>query len=263
MIRIRDGRFVWGAFALACAATLLVGCGSGVPAEGFRVEVVPADAYVSRSQAASFLVTVERDEGFSGPIALALTSGPVGIAATGTVDAGANEGELLVTVGSDVSLGPAVLHLVADGRASGGAALRENVDFVVIILDETRPTRYLIDAAGSSPPAEIYEEVVVPDEGSPWLLELVVLGGTLVLDPDGSYQHLLTLDTWKDGSIVGRNRWADHGVWMEVRAGMTFTSTWIDGHAFTGTRSGSDVALAFDLHPFVGTHAVVELVFGE
>lgn len=134
---------------------------------------------------------------------------------------------------------------------------------MLTVLDETRPTLYLVGAEGSPPPVAIYEEIAAPNDASPWLLELVVLGGALVLEPEGTYGHLLTIDTFKDGRIVGRSRWADHGVWTEGGAGLVFTSTWIEGHAFTGTRSGSDVVIAFDLHPFVGTHTAVELLFAE
>ena len=105
--------------------------------------------------------------------------------------------------------------------------------------DNTGPARsgdrYIVETAqGSAPPAIIATwntgGGTQLDSGSVFLV-----GDTLQLDADGHYRESAWLEGRSGNILLGRQRWADHGVWTRSGDALHFESEYLENVAFDAT----------------------------
>jgi hypothetical protein len=115
----------------------------------------------------------------------------------------------------------------------------------------------LATAAGAPLPALVAEQVLATEGGEPTTLRLFVTEGTLVLCPDGRYEHRYTVEGYVDGQLVARDVLRDRGTYVVEGDGFSFASIVIENLSFTGTASADGTELQIDLAPHTGTPSVV------
>jgi hypothetical protein len=120
----------------------------------------------------------------------------------------------------------------------------------------------LATAAGAPLPALVAEQVITIEGGEPTTLQLFVTEGTLVLCPDGRYEHRYTVEGYVDGQLVARDTLRDRGTYVVEDDGFSFASILIENLSFTGAASGDGVELQIDLAPHTGTPRVVGFRYG-
>ena len=105
--------------------------------------------------------------------------------------------------------------------------------------DSTGPAktgdRYIVETAqGSAPPAIIATwntgGATQLDSGSVFLT-----GDTLQLDADGHYRESAWLEGRSGSILLGRQRWADRGVWTRSDDALHFESEYTENVAFDAT----------------------------
>ena len=92
-------------------------------------------------------------------------------------------------------------------------------------------TYILHSAAGQQAPAVIHSLI---DETSGELIELVVLGDTLELKPDGTYIQRAQMEVRIHGQRAGRSRWTDRGFYALEGSAVHFDSDYLQHVAFSG-----------------------------
>jgi hypothetical protein len=92
-------------------------------------------------------------------------------------------------------------------------------------------TYILHSAAGQQAPAVIHSLI---DETSGQPIEVVVLGDTLELKPDGTYIQRAQIEVRIGGQRAGRSRWTDRGFYSLEGSAVHFDSDYMQHVAFSG-----------------------------
>ena len=108
-------------------------------------------------------------------------------------------------------------------------------------------------------PVTVFEGMVEDPEGD-FHLRVLATGGSLVLAQDSTYEHEVRFESYVDGSLSGRPRWADRGQWRARGDTLHFDSDYIGGLAYRGVSRDRSVTVLQDL---VGEGTTAEYPFRQ
>ncbi len=135
-----------------------------------------------------------------------------------------------------------VLRLLVGTVALAGAACADGA----LELNALLGTYALETAAGQTLPAVVLD-TIIPDPARDLQVKVVVTGGSLDVNPDGTYEHRVERQLLVFDEPQPITAWVDHGTFATSEVGLRFVSTFIQNVTFTAFPTNGRLTIEQDL----------------
>lgn len=136
-----------------------------VPAPDFTLSVAVGNLNIATGSSGSLMVTANRSNGHSATITLSVDGLPAGITASGTIAAGANSGQLALSVASGVA--PQTLQSITVKGTDGVLSHTTAATFTLTVLalqDSSASGTNLVHASGKAQSGQGFQNVALVGE---------------------------------------------------------------------------------------------------
>lgn len=134
------------------------------------------------------------------------------------------------------------LRLLVGTVALAGAACADGA----LELNALLGTYALETAAGQTLPAVVLD-TIIPDPARDLQVKVVVTGGSLDVNPDGTYEHRVERQLLVFDEPQPITAWVDHGTFAASEVSLRFVSTFIQNVTFTAFPTNGRLTIEQDL----------------